>query len=131
LSTPRFAPLTSNLFARKGDATPSAVVAKPSLLWTRDPPPAAAAPPQPTREAVGAPPPPPSPPADVERPHRMMIALSTVEFEKLGIAAVKKGMTRHQILRVALDIHLERLKREYGGCGCMAMGGGCSSACGD
>ncbi len=40
----------------------------------------------------------------------MMLTLSPTEYEKLGIAAVKKGMTRHQVLRTALDTHLERLK---------------------
>ena len=115
MSTQRFAPLTSNLFARKGDAAPSAP--KPSLYWTRQPP----APPK----SDAAPPPPP--PAD--RPHRMMIALSPSDYERLGIAAVKKGVTRHQVLRTALDAHLVRLKREYGGCGCMAMGGPCQDGC--
>lgn len=114
MSSQRFAPLTSNLFARKGDAAPSAP--KPLLHWMREPPP---------KPDV---PPPPPPPAD--RPHRMMLVLSSSDYEKLGIAAVKKGATRHQILRAALDVHLERLKREYGGCGCMAMGGGCQDGCG-
>ena len=58
-----------------------------------------------------------------------MIALSSSDYEKLGIAAVKKGVTRQQILRMALDAHLGRLKREYGGCGCMAMGGTCRDSC--
>ena len=109
----------------------ASVLAKPSLMWTRQPLPVASDPPADVpavREALSSPPPPPPP--EAERPHRMMIALSSVEFEKLGIAAVKKGMTRHQVLRAALDIHLERLKREYGGCGCMAVGG-CTSGCGD
>ncbi|MEI9996680.1 MAG: hypothetical protein WDM91_18930 [Rhizomicrobium sp.] len=110
MSSQRFAPITSALFARKGDATPSAVQAKPSLLWTREPP-------------LADPPP-------AGKPHRMMVTLSPADFEKLGIAAVKKGVTRHQILHVALDAHLERLKREYGGCGCMALGGGCTEDCG-
>ena len=113
MSTQRFAPLTSNLFARKGDAAPSAP--KPPSFWTREP-----VPPKPDL-------PPPPPPAD--RPHRMMIALSSSDYERLGIAAVKKGVTRHQVLRSALDAHLERLKREYGGCGCMAMGGPCRDGC--
>ena len=117
MSTPRFAPITSSLFARKGDAVPSGMSAKPSLLWTREPPPLAVS------EA-----PPPLPPG--ERAHRMMLTLTPAEFEKLGIAAVKKGVTRHNILRTALDLHLERLKREYGGCGCMAIGGGCADGCG-
>ena len=121
MSNSPFAPITSNLLARKGDAMPSG--AKPSLFWTRDVPP----PPivhEAPRSAAATPPPPGA------KPHRMMVTLSQTEFEKLGIAAVKKGLTRHQIVRTALDAHLERLKREYGGCGCMAMGGGCTDGCG-
>ena len=66
------------------------------------------------------------------RPNKMMVTLSHADYEKLGIAAVKKGVTRQQMLRVAVDLHIERLKREYGGCGCMAMGGTgqCGEGCG-
>lgn len=124
MSSSPFAPITSNLLARKGDAVPSAVAAKPSLFWTRE---------------TQAPPPPPvavrdvprPPPPESGKPHRMMVTLTPTEFERLGIAAVKKGLTRHQIVRAALDAHLDRLKREYGGCGCMAIGsGGCTDGCG-
>ncbi len=126
MSNPRFAPITSSLLARKGDAVPSSVAAKPSLFWTREAPP----PPPVALEVPHTAPLPPGPP-DTGKPHRMMVTLSATEFERLGIAAVKKGVTRHQVLRTALDTHLERLKREYGGCGCMAMGGGgCSEGCG-
>src|SRR5690348_12046329 len=158
----RFSPITSDLLARKGEASPSAI--KPSLFWRR--PPLADAPrPQPSRDlraqettrdlrlAVAepvrdlrtvAPEPelhpheidpmpadvvPPMPP-EGPRPHKMMVTLSHADYEKLGIAAVKKGVTRQQMLRVAVDLHIERLKREYGGCGCMAMGAGnCGEGC--
>lgn len=62
----------------------------------------------------------------------MMVTLSHADYEKLGIAAVKKGITRQQMLRVAVDLHIVRLKREFGGCGCMAMGGigECREGCG-
>ena len=129
MSNPRFASLTADLFARKGDAMPSVAAAKPSLFWQRvaDPPPPIAAPKPahvPKSEA-----PPPLPPG--EKPHRMMVTLSQAEFERIGIAAVKKGLTRQQVLRAALDAHLDRLKREYGGCGCMAMGAApCEDGCG-
>lgn len=116
MSTSRFTPITSELFARKGDASPSGM--KPSLAWTREP-------------AVPSAPKTPPPPPTVARPHRMILTLSALEYEKLGIAAVKKGVSRHHILRSALDTHLMRLKREYGGCGCMAMGGPCGDACCD
>jgi hypothetical protein len=125
----RFAPITSHLLARKGDATPSAV--KAPLFWAREP---AAPPPEPHPEPrpeprfVAAPREMPPAPVSGEKPHRMMITLSPAEFERLGIAAVKKGQTRHQVLRMALDAHLDRIKREYGACGCMA--GACNAACG-
>jgi hypothetical protein len=55
----------------------------------------------------------------------MTVLLTAAEYEKLGIAAVKKGLTRHQIVRTALDLHLERLQHEYAGCACMVTGGPC------
>jgi hypothetical protein len=160
----RFTPITSDLLARKGEASPSAI--KPSLFWRR--PPLAEARPQVTRDLrlmpaepvrdlrqiamepshdvrTIAPDPmfdheidpvpanvvPPMPP-EGPRPHKMMVTLSHADYEKLGIAAVKKGVTRQQMLRVAVDLHIDRLKREYGGCGCMAMGGTgqCGEGCG-
>jgi hypothetical protein len=129
VSTSRFAPITSSLFARKGDAMPSGTAPKPSLFWTREPPP-----PVPPVDSARPDAAPPSPP-QAGKPHRMMVMLTPAEFEKLGIAAVKKGVTRHQIVRSALDAHLDRLKREYGGCGCMAQfsrseGGACPEGCG-
>lgn len=152
MSNPRFTPITSDLLARKGDAMPSTMSGKPSLFWRR--PPVAAeslrSAPQPVRDlrllaAEPAhdfhpidhePPPagvvPPMVPPEGPRPHKMMVTLSHSDYEKLGIAAVKKGLTRQQMLRVAVDLHIERLKREYGGCGCMAMGGSgtCGEGCG-
>ena len=59
----------------------------------------------------------------------MMVTLSAPEFEKLGIAAVKKGVTRHQLLRDALELHLERLKCEFSECGCMIAGGSRREGC--
>ncbi len=117
MSSSNFAPITSDLLARKGDAAPSGMMSKPALFWTREAPP----PPPVVAPRPGAMP--PEPPV---KPHKMMVVLTPCEYEKLGIAAVKKGVTRHQIVRTALDLHLDRLKREYGGCGCMAMqDGGC------
>jgi hypothetical protein len=176
-----FAPITSALLARKGDAMPSGLTKKPSLFWARDavpPPPvdapraaaaplpapelpraapvaapavdlrtARAAPPAietpraasvapvaPDQRAMSAPLPAAETPATVPppplvKPHKLMVALTPDEFERIGIAAVKKGVTRHQILRTALDLHMTRLGREYGGCGCMA-GAPCHAGCG-
>lgn len=152
----RFTPMTSDLLARKGEASPSAI--KPSLFWRRPP---VAEPPRPQQprdlRLLPAEPPrdlravapepavepheidpvpanvvPPMVPPEGPRPHKMMVTLSHADYEKLGIAAVKKGITRQQMLRVAVDLHIERLKREFGGCGCMAMGGTgqCGEGCG-
>jgi len=159
----RFSPMTSDLLARKGEASPSSI--KSSLFWRR--PPLAEAPrsardlrltppephdlratdpvhdlrivaPEPvfdhTHEIDPAPANvvPPMVPPEAQRPHKMMVTLSHADYEKLGIAAVKKGITRQHMLRIAVDLHIERLKREYGGCGCMAMGGAgtCTEGCG-
>lgn len=177
MSTPHFAPITSNLLARKGDAAPSAIAGRPTMFWRREPEqstiqpfvseslprvaalsnaepepasdtprpfvvtPLPETPPRPLvakpesapRRVVTAPAPEVAAaaalPATDGKLHKIMVALTPVEFEKLGIAAVKKGVTRHHIVRTALDMHLDRLKREYGGCGCMANGGQCLNDC--
>jgi hypothetical protein len=115
----RFTPITSNLLARKGDAAPSAVAGKPSLVQANG---RAAAGEQSKRTL--------EPPPDGAKSHRMMVTLSASEFEKLGIAAVKKGVTRHQVVRTALDLYLEQLRREFGNCTCMTLDGPCMAGCG-
>jgi hypothetical protein len=63
-----------------------------------------------------------------KRQHRIMIALTDEEHETLGILAVKKGFTRHQVLRKALDGYFEWLVDEYGTrCRCIAST--CSRDC--
>lgn len=116
MSQPRFTPITSSLLARKGDAVPSAASPKPSLFWAQGEVPPFA-PEQPQPDAGQA------PSVAVAKPRRMMVTLSAPEFEKLGIAAVKKGVTRHQLMRAALDLYLERLKCEFSECDCMTGGG--------
>lgn len=124
----RFTPITSNLLARKGDAVPSTTSSdgNVSKFWTRADTHNPSPPPAESPQAALAPPAPPA----TAKPHKIMVTLTASEFEKLGIAAVKKGVTRHQVVRDALDLHLDRLKREYGGCSCMATGGGCTEGCG-
>ena len=115
MSQPRFTPITASLLARKGDAVPSAIAPKPTLYWTQNdvrvPPTAEPA------QTNG------DQPAVVAKPRRLMVTLSAAEFEKLGIAAVKKGVTRHQLMRGALNLYLERLKCEFSACGCMTGDG--------
>ena len=49
-----------------------------------------------------------------DKPRRLMVSLSSNEHETLGLIAVKKGVTRHQLLRNALDEYLALLVEEYG-----------------
>jgi hypothetical protein len=126
VSQPHFAPITSGLLVRKGDASPSPLGGKPALFWAREDEEPLPPPPVVEHRTAATPPMPP----DGGKPHKMMVTLTAVEFERLGIAAVKKNVTRHQIVRDALDLHMDKLKREYGGCGCMATGGSCSRDCG-
>jgi hypothetical protein len=66
-----------------------------------------------------------------EKKHRLSLALTSVEHEKLGIVAVKKGLTRHQLMREALDCYFDKLASEYkSNCACIATGG-CQNACGE
>lgn len=61
---------------------------------------------------------------------RISVALSAEEHETLGIVAVKRGLTRHQVVRNALDAHLAELAREYRTqCSCIATGCSCSGRC--
>jgi hypothetical protein len=102
MSQPRFAPITAGLLARKGEAAPLAP--KQPLAWLHE----VAAPGTPALEMST---PPLADPA--EKPHRIMVALSAREYETLGIAAVKKGSTRHRIARDAMDHYFAQLAREF------------------
>jgi hypothetical protein len=63
-----------------------------------------------------------------KKQHRIVIVLTEEEHETLGILAVKKGFTRHQVLRKALDAYFEWLTDEYGpNCRCVAST--CSKEC--
>jgi hypothetical protein len=57
------------------------------------------------------------------------VSLSDAEYERFGLAAVKRGVTRHQVLREALNNYVEQLMQEYGAsCTCIgarANGTGC------
>jgi hypothetical protein len=65
-----------------------------------------------------------------DKPRRLMVSLTTEEYEMLGIIGVKKNVTRHQLLRIAFDEYLLQLVEEYGeGCQCIANGGSCDMPC--
>ncbi len=148
----RFASLTAGLLVRKGEARPSSVLAPmmatpmPSFMApvhslghvheaeARTPEPVLE--PEIVREprrvtASGGPPPGGTTPPDCAKPRRLMVTLTPAEHETLGLMAVKKNSTRHQLLRNALDEYMALLSDEYGGdCQCILTGGGCASPCG-
>ena len=124
-----FAPMTAELLARKGEARP--VGASPLVEYAvrREPRPVA----------------PPASPARTERPvnggafladvapsahaHRISLTLTKSEFERLGIAAVKKGVNRQRLFRMAIDHYLEKLGNDYrANCQCMSADGDCCNA---
>ena len=120
MSSARFAPVTAELFARSRLEVPPAseIFSAPNLISiprrgviaTKTNPPIELA------EASRQPPPPHG-----DRPHKVRISLSDREFEAFGIAAVKRGVTRNQILREALNLHLDNLAADYGKtCRCLA-----------
>ena len=70
--------------------------------------------------------PPPPPPQEPEKPRRLVVTLTAAEYETLGHMAVKKGSTRHQLLRDALDEYMALLGEEFGGdCNCIYTGCSC------
>jgi len=131
----KFASLTAELLVRKGEARPSLFPAasvvnlpRPHAPAPGNEPPPAAAPPPTRRRAGSRNPAPPSPPEGSVKPRRLMIALTPSEFETLGHMSVKKGTTRHQLLRDALDEYMALLGEEYGGdCNCIYTGCSCDN----
>jgi hypothetical protein len=119
----KFAPMTASLLVRKGDATPSsaAVAAFPKSA-PREEPVVAFAP-----HAV------PAQPAqhghaetrgrahDPEYEKRIMIWIGAEDLERLEIAAIKKGTSRHDIASRAIDVYLRALAQDFPkACGCVS-----------
>lgn len=135
MSHARFAPITASLLARKGSAMPSSMM--PPALQPPFVPVAVAphtAPPRPPVQAAQ-----PEhdhhdheshPPHDPSRPKKLFIALSHRENERLAIAAVKTGLSRHQLVRDALENYFEQISRDMQeGCACMSGVKNCSGSC--
>jgi hypothetical protein len=158
MSSPRFGSLDASFLVRKGEAAPSAVAPAQYFSFPRateraEPPPAYRAQPQhddaphpgyahvPERlepaprmelheRSFGASlrDMPPLHHDHFEKPRRLMVSLTPEEYETLGIIAVKQGVTRHQLLRMALDDYLEELVEECGrSCECISKGWSCGS----
>ena len=117
MSSARFAPITSLLLARKGEAKP----------WTQSA----------TAEAedVGSIPwrpyvPAVAVPAPADKDKACSIRISAHDFQRLGILAVKKNATRQQLLKQALAEFLAASARDSR-CACLQEAPGlCGEDCG-
>ena len=116
----KFAPITSNLLARKGDAKPwqppshglrelvlvpshESVTGLPADFKAESSPEPRN---QPDSASVSRIKTTGNPGAPGERTKRFSLALSPTEFERLGVAAVKRGVSRQQILRESMEFYL-------------------------
>jgi len=123
MSQGKFASITSSLLARKGEAAPWGE--RTPLPW-REAPPLAPAPMPMSAPISTSVRPAPLPPDAVKR---CTVRLSLNDYERLGIMAVKKDITRQQFLQSALARVLDELAREFpAGCSCV---GGCGQNCGE
>ena len=116
MSSTKFASITASLLARKGEAQPwnQLGMAEPEQLaptWRTHLP-----------EAAMAPPPPPP-----GKDKSCSVRMSMHDFERLGILAVKTGVTRQHLLKDALAQFLAAKAQDFG-CACL---GACERNCGD
>lgn len=139
MSSGRFASLTAGLLGRNGEARNSASTAQVVFALSRSqerfgtPPRAERSSPPPAREKMtpprlrnAAPPRDPPPPTQSDKARRLMVTVTPGEFETLGLIGVKKNVSRHQLLRNALDEYLALLVEEYSqACQCIYTGCSC------
>jgi hypothetical protein len=114
MSSARFASITAGLLARKGEARPWSqqdTVAPPPPIWRSE-----------VRAAPAMSPPPPP-----VKDRSCSVRMSAHDFERLGILAVKRGVTRQQLLKDALAEFLMSKAKDYG-CACL---GACDRGCAD
>jgi hypothetical protein len=102
VSSAKFAAITANLLARKGDAAPSLVAPvrtppRPALVQRDD-------------QSVSSE---PRQPDNPDKPRRIMVSMTPGELERLDIAAIKKGTNRHHIVRAALNDYFRKLSAEF------------------
>jgi hypothetical protein len=124
----KFASITADLLARKGTATPSAVVGKPAIDWTASVQYFTA--PKQAHESA---------PADAQvHLHRddahylrkIQIGISDHDHERLRILSARKETSRQQIVRDALVAYFETQAHAYKGeCRCLSGTGSCKTNC--
>ena len=142
MSQRRFASITSNLLVRKGEAAPSPIGAGGAgpYVWLADSAakpagPAVAADEKVADRFVYSPDEtsvvPLHPHDHSEKVRRIVLTLTAHEYETLGLVAVKKNSTRHQLAQEAMNAYFEWLTAEYGEvCACIAGGALCRCECG-
>ena len=122
VSQGKFASITSSLLARKGEAAPWAQNGRAPLSGRAE---AVAPPPVPAQRM-----PPPEPPPGALK--RCTVRLSHADYERLGLMAVKKDVTRQHLLQSALADVLAGMAREFSqGCSCLGEGKVCNGPCGE
>jgi hypothetical protein len=118
VSGAKFETLSASLLARKGDAAPSLM--PPVLAPIRR-----ALVPSEDRALRSEPPfsPDPPRPANPDKPRRILVSITPEDLERLCIVAIKKGVTRQDIVQGALHDYLRRLSAEPGqSCACLEVG---------
>ena len=124
----KFASLTAGLLVRKGEAHPSVILGGPVVNFPaserrQEGPAKHEQKPASSRKGASGKPPPREP---AVKPRRLMVTLTPAEFETLGHMSVKKGTSRHQLVRNALDEYMSLLSEEYGvECQCIYTGCSC------
>ena len=123
----KFSPITS-LLVRKGEAAPSRVPQKLRLAHDRsqsNPSPEGRFVFSPDEASIG------EKDCAGEKPRRIVLTLTPHEYETLGLVAVKKGVTRHDLAQSAMTAYFEWLVSEYGeACSCIVGGALCRCECG-
>ena len=132
MSSGKFASVTASLLARKGEGQPWMQGGVQGAMQGAAPEPARMPPAwrnqvrsearAEVRVAPAAPPPPP--PA---KDKSCAVRMSLHDFERLGILAVKTGVTRQALLKDALAQFLAAKAQDFG-CACL---GACDRNCGD
>ena len=125
MSPSKFASITSNLLARKGEATPWEEPGKRLLSWATD-----TLRPSPDPTSFINPPVQPEPapeklsqrfsnqpaadcPKGPDKMKKCSVRVSSHDYDRLGILAVKSGITRHHLLQEALKQFLAEQTRPY------------------
>jgi hypothetical protein len=130
MSSAKYASVTAGLLARKGEAQPwnhtGVLAGTPenesiSLPWRTYTPEMAAA-----QDKTAA----PERAAAPLKEKSCAIRMSSHDYERLGILAVKSDSTRQQLLKDALAQFLAARAKDYG-CACLTnSGGACNTNCG-